>query len=90
MPLSSKSISPPTVKSSVRLKSSVTVRSIALTLVKLAVVPVTVAPLIRVVNLPLTELTVVPVKVVALRVEPSIAPPVMLVPLMVPETVAFC
>ena len=33
---------------------------------------------------------VVPVKVTALTVEPSIAPPVMLVPLIVPETVAFC
>ena len=37
----------------------------------------------------MTEFIVVPVKVTALTVEPSIAPPVILVPLIVPETVAL-
>ena len=45
-------------------------------------------PLRRVLNLPVTEFIVVPVKVTALTVEPSIAPPVILVPLIVPDTVA--
>ena len=49
----------------------------------------TVTPLRRVLNLPVTEFIVVPVKVTALTVEPSIAQPVMLVPLIVPETVAL-
>ena len=37
----------------------------------------------------MTELIVVPVNVTALTVEPSIAPPVILVPLIVPETVVL-
>ena len=62
---------------------------VAVALVNSAEVPVTVTPLRRVLNLPVTEFIVVPVNVTALTVEPSIAPPVMLVPLIVPETVAL-
>ena len=60
---------------------------VAVALVNSAEVPVTVTPLRRVLNLPVTEFIVVPVNVTALTVEPSIAPPVMLVPLIVPEAV---
>ena len=45
-------------------------------------------PLRRVLNLPVTGFIVVPVKVTALTVEPSINT-VILVPLIVPETVAL-
>ena len=62
---------------------------VAVALVNKALVPVTVTPLTTVLNFPLSALIVVPVKVTAFIVEPSIDPPVMLVPLMVPVTVTF-